>query len=240
MSVTKTILEFLSPLIGDFQITTEYGAPAAKGGGTHYALDFAAPKGTPVYAPTDSKVKRADNKDAGGGNIVELAAPDGITLLFAHLDSYVVGVDEFVKAGEIIGYVGSTGEYTTGNHLHLEARKDGKLINPLDLFDPLTDAATDAYATTARRVPLQEDGNCPVGFHRVNDGFFSIGGDMGVAYCEADTLPGAALAGALDWGVQLATVLGGLLDPANWLAWASLMGGAMLALFGLFMIWQTT
>lgn len=241
------ITEWLSPLKGSYTVTTQYGAPVAAGstkGAPHYGVDLARAgiEGTPVYAPANATVKRADSKDPGGGNIVELAFGDSAdtTMLFAHLRNFVVQPGETVRAGEIIGYVGRTGASVTGAHLHIEARRAGKLFNPLDLFDGTASSDASAYNDAARRQPLQPDGNCPVGFHRANDGFFGIGGDMAGAYCEADSLPGQVVAGALDWTKGLAEFLAALLDPANWLAWASLGAGAMLSMFGLWMIWNAT
>lgn len=242
MTLAQTIRDWLSPFLGDYEISTTYGAPAALGGGKHYGLDFRTPTGTPVYAPFDATVKRADSRDAGGGNIVELldAATGDYSFLVAHLRNFVVKPGESVKAGELIGYTGSSGSLTTGPHAHVETRYRGQHVNPADLFDFLADVDPDAYSQEARRMPLQADGNCPVGYHRVNDGFFGVGGDMGGAYCEADTLPGAAVAGALDWTKGVALFFASILDPQNWLAWAALGGGAILTMYGLFMIWQTT
>lgn len=242
----STVVEWLSPLIGNFPITTSYGAPAALGGGTHYGVDFGAPAGTPIYAPRDSVVRRADGRDPGGGNIVELDVGDGITLVFAHLQNFVVAQGEKVRAGEIIGYVGSTGNLVTGAHLHLEAKRDGKPFNPLDLFDPTAASSSAAYSETARRVPVQSDGNCPKGYHRRDDGFFGIG-QTAAPYCERDDILGDVVSNTLDVGKNVGLALVGViqffvafLDPANWLAWAALSGGSLLSLFGLYMIWSAT
>lgn len=248
VDVLDKVAEWLAPLKGAFKITTQYGAPVAAGstkGAPHFGIDLGAPEGTPVYAPRDAVVKRADSKDAGGGNIVELVAGD-TSVLFAHLRNFVVQPGETVKAGEIIGYVGKTGASVTGAHLHLETRKNGKLFNPLDLFDPTHSPSPSAYSEEVRRVPLQGDGNCPKGYHRRDDGFFGIGAS-GTAYCERDNLLGDVVSNGLDVGKSVGVALAGviqffvsLLDPANWLAWAALGGGTMLSLFGLYMIWQAT
>lgn len=246
-SVTQTVLHWLSPLIGDFPITTQYGAPAALGGGIHWGVDFGAKEGTPIYAPRDAKIKRADGSDPGGGNIVQLDFGDGYTMLFAHLRNFVVGQGESVKAGEIVGYVGSTGELVTGAHLHVEAEKNGTKINPLDLLDPFQAADKDEYSNAARRVEIQADGNCPKGYHRRDDGFFGIGSDMKGAYCERDNFLGDVVSGPLDAGKNVALALAGviqffvsLFDPANWAAWGALAAGSMLSMFGLYMVWSAT
>lgn len=89
----------------------------------HEAIDIRAPRGTPVRAVTDGRVLRLAQHDSGGITLYHLA-PDGHTLFYyAHLDRYAPGVRAgmSVRQGDIIGYVGDTGNPGAGNyHLHFE------------------------------------------------------------------------------------------------------------------------
>lgn len=98
--------------------------------GQHMALDIAAEPGTPVYAADTGMVVTAGWSDNGYGyHIVIDHGIDYITL-YAHLSEYFVKSGDIVKKGDIIGFVGSTGN-STGPHLHFEIRDYGYLIDPL-------------------------------------------------------------------------------------------------------------
>ncbi|MGN6331981.1 MAG: M23 family metallopeptidase [Motilibacteraceae bacterium] len=90
--------------------------------GSHTGLDFAAPTGTPVRAVADGVVVSA-GWDGAYGNKIVVRHADGTTTWYCHLSAYVVRGGA-VKAGEVIGRVGSTGN-TTGPHLHLEVHPGG-------------------------------------------------------------------------------------------------------------------
>lgn len=89
----------------------------------HEAIDIRAPRGTPVRAVTDGRVLRLAQHDSGGITLYHLA-PDGHTLFYyAHLDRYAADVRAgmAVRQGDVIGYVGDTGNPGPGNyHLHFE------------------------------------------------------------------------------------------------------------------------
>ncbi len=97
----------------------------------HRAIDYAAPKGTPVYATADGKVDFKGYKGALG-NSVAIKHLYGYKTVYAHLFAFKKGLykGKQVKQGEIIGYVGSTGR-STGNHLHYELKKNKEYKNPL-------------------------------------------------------------------------------------------------------------
>lgn len=84
------------------------------------AYDFAAPKGTPIYAVQDGKVLIADGSGYNGGYglYVVIDFNDGGQAIFGHMSKVAAVAGEEVKQGDIIGYVGSTGR-STGNHIHL-------------------------------------------------------------------------------------------------------------------------
>ncbi|HFB55265.1 MAG TPA: M23 family metallopeptidase, partial [Hellea balneolensis] len=105
----------------------------------HRGIDIANEIGTPIYAPADGRITQAtDQLEAGAyygkkaqnyGKVVELETTGGVTTLFAHLRDYDVQVGNMVKAGDVIGYMGNTGS-STGPHVHIETRIDGKLADP--------------------------------------------------------------------------------------------------------------
>ncbi|GAA3545361.1 M23 family metallopeptidase [Nocardioides daeguensis] len=105
----------------------------------HTGLDFAAPPGTPIRAVANGTVSSA-SFDGAYGNKTVVTLEDGTELWFCHQTSFNVSAGDTVRAGEIIGYVGSTG-HVTGPHLHLEVRPGGG-----DPVDP--DAALRQHGVT--------------------------------------------------------------------------------------------
>lgn len=99
----------------------------------HRGLDLAASQGEPIYASKAGTVIKAEYHPSWG-NVVAIQHEDGTTSLYAHQQEYQVKVDDTVKQGEVIGYVGSTGN-STGSHLHYEICKDNSLIQS-QLIDP--------------------------------------------------------------------------------------------------------
>ena len=94
----------------------------------HRALDFAAPKGTPVYAAKSGTVRFAGYNKGGYGNLIIIDHAEGYSTYYAHLSKILVSEGDHVKAGEKIGLVGSTGR-STGPHLHFEIRLWGKRLS---------------------------------------------------------------------------------------------------------------
>lgn len=97
----------------------------------HSGVDYAAPKGSRIYASGDGVVKRA--QVAGGyGNYVVIRHNSEYSTGYAHMNSFARGIKPGarVKQGQVIGYVGSTGR-STGPHLHFEIVKNGKKVDPL-------------------------------------------------------------------------------------------------------------
>lgn len=133
-----TSLAFRCPLDSYGRITTQFGE-ADPWGIPHRGTDFAAPGGTPVYAIADGIVSAAAAMYSYG-NCVQIShgtADDGNTYdsLYAHLSSIAVSQGSAVTKGQVIGYVGNTGNvYSTGGggyHLHLELRVNRARVNPL-------------------------------------------------------------------------------------------------------------
>ena len=96
----------------------------------HQGVDWAAPTGTPVSAAFDGRVAFAG--DAGAyGNLIKLLHVDGRETRYAHLSKFAPNLTpgQVVRAGQVIGYVGSTGR-STGPHLHFELLVNGQHVDP--------------------------------------------------------------------------------------------------------------
>ncbi|AQT58107.1 TPA: peptidoglycan DD-metalloendopeptidase family protein [Enterococcus faecium] len=114
----------------NYSISSSFGW---RGEEFHRGLDMAANQGEPIYASKAGTVIEASYHTLSG-NYVTIEHEDGSVALYAHQQEYCVNVGQTVEQGQIIGYVGSTGN-STGPHLHLELALDGsltkdKLINP--------------------------------------------------------------------------------------------------------------
>ncbi len=95
----------------------------------HSGVDFGAPWGSPIYAVSDGIVSFA-GRHGGHGNYVRLEHGGGLGTGYGHMSRIAVSVGARVHAGEVIGYVGSTG-LSTGPHLHYEVYENGHTVNPL-------------------------------------------------------------------------------------------------------------
>lgn len=98
----------------------------------HYGVDFGAPQGTPILATHDGVVGFSgwDNTPYGGGNMVQILGGEWSTWYLHMRDPARVRAGVHVRAGDVIGYVGSTGA-STGAHLHLELQRNGTAVDPL-------------------------------------------------------------------------------------------------------------
>lgn len=102
----------------------------------HLGVDMAAPRGTPIHAAADGTVEFVGRKH-GYGRLVELHHLDGYETRYGHMYQFVRGLHDGdrVSKGQIIGYVGATGE-ATGPHLHFEIRRDGIAHDPMTMSLP--------------------------------------------------------------------------------------------------------
>ena len=113
-------------------ITSYYGKRSNPFGGGydfHPGIDVGASYGSPVIATASGKVTRA-GWYGGYGNYVAINHDFGYSSAYGHMSRVIVSPGEYVKKGETIGYIGSTG-YSTGPHLHFEIKYYGKTLNPL-------------------------------------------------------------------------------------------------------------
>lgn len=117
----------------------------------HAGADFTAPRGAEVYATGDGKVIKSDNKSRGYGNQIVIDHGYGYKTRYAHLQAYHVKAGDYVKRGELIGFVGSTG-LSTAPHLHYEVLKNGNAIDPVNFFyNDLTSEEYDQLIDIANR-----------------------------------------------------------------------------------------
>lgn len=112
----------------------------------HKGLDFSAPRGTPVYATGDGTIERA-NFSGSYGNVVYINHHHGFETRYAHLSKSIVKQGEEVKRGQVIGYVGNTGN-SVSSHLHYEVLVNGKNVNPINFFQ--RDMSNDEYEKLIR------------------------------------------------------------------------------------------
>ena len=95
----------------------------------HNGVDLPYPQGTPIYASRSGTVTIATYSSTAG-NYVSLNHGDGYSSVYMHMTHYVVKVGEYVKAGQLLGYMGSTGP-----HLHFGISYKGTYVNPADYMN---------------------------------------------------------------------------------------------------------
>lgn len=102
----------------------------------HRGIDIGLHVGDAVYAAFDGIVRAAlpINLTGGYGNVLVIRHPNGLETYYGHLTRFIVKSGDIVKAGELIGYGGSTGR-STGPHLHFETRYMGQAFDPERIFD---------------------------------------------------------------------------------------------------------
>lgn len=103
----------------------------------HHGVDYAAPKGTPVLTVGDGLITQVGYQRGGGGNFVKIKHNSVYSTTYMHLSGFGKGVKQgvYVKQGDVIGYVGSTG-LATGPHLDFRFYKNGSAVNPLKVEAP--------------------------------------------------------------------------------------------------------
>ncbi len=124
--------------VNTYFITSDFGKrtdPFNRRTSVHTGIDIRGNYGDPVYASGDGKVISA-SYNGGYGNAVQIQHNQSFQTLYGHLLNYTVKTGEYVKKGDLIGRVGSTGR-STGPHLHFEIKKNGELIHPKEFIDSL-------------------------------------------------------------------------------------------------------
>ncbi len=123
---------WITPVSG-WKLTSPFGMrthPILKTQRMHNGIDMACAQGTPIYATRAGKVTVASYQAGGAGNYVSINHLDGFASIYMHMTHYVVSAGQEVSAGQLIGYVGSTG-LSTGPHLHFGISYAGTYVNPL-------------------------------------------------------------------------------------------------------------
>ena len=129
IKVVESIKDFCVPVKGN--VYSSYGR---RGRSKHNGVDLPKPVGTPIYAAFDGRVRYSKYNTGGYGYMVILRHPNGLESWYGHLCRLGVNSGDYVKAGQIIGYVGNTGR-SYGSHLHFELRYCDQTFDPEFLID---------------------------------------------------------------------------------------------------------
>jgi peptidoglycan hydrolase-like protein with peptidoglycan-binding domain len=149
--VTTTSISVF-PVLGPCWFSDTWQVPRA-GGRRHEGVDIIAKTGQPLYAVVDGTITRQffDRPGSLGGNALRLTASDGTYFHYAHLSAFAegVGLDSKVVAGQVIGYVGSTGS-SSAPHLHFEYHPGGgAAVNPYPIVKAVDGCRSTTPPTTA-------------------------------------------------------------------------------------------
>jgi murein DD-endopeptidase MepM/ murein hydrolase activator NlpD len=127
------------------ELKDTYGA-ARSGGRSHKGVDIFAKQGTPVVAAAEGVIVKRDSNAVGGISVYHRGSDARTIYYYAHLHAYRPGLKEgdLVRPGDVIGYVGSTGNVTGSPHLHFSIHTvtdpnrwwKGRDLNPYDLLVP--------------------------------------------------------------------------------------------------------
>ena len=123
--------ELCWPLPGHTYISCHFGEADAFGNAGHRGTDIPAPEGTPILAAHSGTVLVSGWNDSYGNQVL-LDNGAGLSTRYAHMTQTAVTAGEAVTAGQVIGYVGNTGD-STGFHLHFEVMQNGVRVNPMDM-----------------------------------------------------------------------------------------------------------
>ncbi|MEG1634393.1 MAG: peptidoglycan DD-metalloendopeptidase family protein [Rikenellaceae bacterium] len=130
LNIIDKLSDFSAPIIGG-RVSSKYGPRRSK---NHNGTDIASDKGTPLYATFDGKVRYAKYQTGGYGYLVIIRNVNGLESWYGHMCKLFVQANDYVKSGQIIGYVGNTGR-SRGNHVHYELRYKDQTFDPEFLID---------------------------------------------------------------------------------------------------------
>ena len=155
-ATTPAVLPIVFPVLGPCWFVDTWKAPRS-GGREHEGVDIIAKSGTPIYAVANGTITRVflDRPGSLGGNAVRLTGADGTYFHYAHLSAFAEGaaLGATVVAGQVIGYIGSTGSSSTP-HLHFEYHPGGgAATNPYPLIKPLDACKSTTPPTTIAPAP---------------------------------------------------------------------------------------
>jgi murein DD-endopeptidase MepM/ murein hydrolase activator NlpD len=131
--LTKTLvaIPLRQPVSGDVDTSSNFGMRIDPFNGRpamHTGIDFRGDAGEPIRSTGNGKVVAA-GWSGGYGRLVEIDHGNGLSTRYGHLSQILVRAGQLVKAGQVVGRMGSTGR-STGPHLHYETRVDGDAVNP--------------------------------------------------------------------------------------------------------------
>ncbi len=141
--------------VGDLVRISDYfgyrNDPFTRNRKLHHGIDFAGPKGTPIYATGKGTVTESAFSFFGYGNVVMVDHGFGYKTRYAHLDKILVNSGQKVSRGQIIGYLGNSGR-STGPHLHYEVLHRNHPVDPLNYFN---DMSEEEYNLMVKNATLQ-------------------------------------------------------------------------------------
>ena len=196
-------MQLIKPFNGNYPVTQRFGDTFTDPK-CHKGIDYALPAGTPVLAAADGIVERAGVDNTGYGNMVLIRHLWNDGTVYGHLRNWSVQVGQKVKAGEIIGYSGNSGN-STGAHLHFEYR-----------------TKYDNYKTAIDPTPYFTEQELPAS--NASAGWYEVVCDSGA---NIRMTPGGALKSWLPKGVRVH--LTGNSSVANNLTWFEIVGGYWVA-----------
>ncbi|MEP7156280.1 MAG: M23 family metallopeptidase [Betaproteobacteria bacterium] len=152
---------FLRSALAFSRVSSGFGGrfhPLLKNWRQHTGVDFAAPRGTPIWATADGTVEYAGVK-GGYGNMIEIRHAGGITTLYGHMSGFAASVRRGtrVSQGQTIGYVGATG-WATGPHLHYEFKVSGIHQDPLRVALPKAEPLAQKYIAAFKQSAALQGG----------------------------------------------------------------------------------
>lgn len=126
--------ESLPSPLPDRHLTDTWGAARSQGR-SHEGIDIFAPRGTPIEATTQGVISKV-GQNTLGGRVVVVIGPGGAGHYYAHLEDFAdINVDDWVNQGDIIGYVGDSGDAIgTPPHVHYGIYINGRAVNPYPLL----------------------------------------------------------------------------------------------------------
>lgn len=139
VSVSPTPSGWFTP-VAKYYFSARYGVAGSWSSGRHTGLDFVTRNGAPIRAAADGVVVAAAYEGAYG-NLLQLKVGPKTQVWMAHLQRFNVSPGDVVKAGEVVGWVGMTGN-TSGPHCHFEVRVKDQPTNPERFFWPDGDVVT--------------------------------------------------------------------------------------------------
>lgn len=129
LKLISSLNDYCTPLRG--KVFSKYGR---RGRRNHNGVDIPLRTGEPIYAAFDGRIRYSKYNTGGFGNLVIVRHTNGLETWNAHLSKLNVAPNEYVKAGQVIGFGGSTGR-SRGPHLHFEVRYCDQTFDPEFLFD---------------------------------------------------------------------------------------------------------